>query len=124
MHSVIDAGQDKDAYDKGPIIFQFPVFIRPDETAETLAKRVNEKERAWQAFILNKVVHRRIWLEGKGPDDWEVFHTCPELAQFIPGRLVPDGAEIHYSPQTIQLGLGGIGREINRYEDEQKLKSR
>ena len=53
---------DEKAYDHGPIIFQMPVLIRPDDDAETLAKRVNEKERAWQSYILNLVVHRQIYL--------------------------------------------------------------
>jgi phosphoribosylglycinamide formyltransferase-1 len=53
---------DEAAYDHGPIIFQMPVLIRPDDDAETLAKRVNEKERAWQSYILNLVVHRQIYL--------------------------------------------------------------
>jgi folate-dependent phosphoribosylglycinamide formyltransferase PurN len=39
-----------------------PVLIRPDDDAGTLAKRVNEKERAWQSYILNLVVHRHIYL--------------------------------------------------------------
>ncbi len=53
---------DENAYDHGPIIFQMPVLIRPEDNAETLAKRVNEKERAWQSHILNLVVHRHIYL--------------------------------------------------------------
>jgi phosphoribosylglycinamide formyltransferase-1 len=57
MHFVDDI-----AYDNGPIIFQMPVLIRPDDDAGTLAKRVNEKERAWQSHILNLVVHRHIYL--------------------------------------------------------------
>lgn len=44
-------------YDRGPIIHQFPVLIRSDDTPETLAARVNEKERAMQSIILNRVVH-------------------------------------------------------------------
>ncbi len=54
---------DETAYDHGPIIFQMPVLIRPDDDAESLAKRVNEKERAWQSYILNLVVHGYIYLE-------------------------------------------------------------
>ena len=54
---------DEKAYDHGPIIFQMPVLIRPDDDADTLAKRVNEKERAWQSYILNLVVQRYIHLE-------------------------------------------------------------
>ncbi len=52
-------------YDQGPIFFEFPVLIRPDDTPETLAKRVNEKERTWQAFMLNQVVQRNIQLRKK-----------------------------------------------------------
>jgi phosphoribosylglycinamide formyltransferase-1 len=64
---------DEAAYDHGPIIFQMPVLIRPDDDAESLAKRVNEKERAWQSYILNLVAHRHIYLSnglvfyGSGP---------------------------------------------------------
>jgi phosphoribosylglycinamide formyltransferase-1 len=54
---------DETAYDHGPIIFQMPVLIRPDDDAETVAKRVNEKERAWQSHILNLVVHGHIYLK-------------------------------------------------------------
>jgi len=53
-------------YDHGPIFFRLPVLIRPDDTPETLAGRLNEKERAWQSFILNLVVKGFITLvEGK-----------------------------------------------------------
>ena len=57
MHFVDDV-----AFDHGPTIFQMPVLIRPDDDAETLAKRLNEKERAWQSYILNLVVHGYIFL--------------------------------------------------------------
>jgi len=60
---------DEAAYDHGPIIFQMPVLIRPEDDAESLAKRVNEKERAWQSYILNLVVHGKIYLK-----DGEVFY--------------------------------------------------
>ncbi|MFB3883986.1 MAG: formyltransferase family protein [Thermodesulfobacteriota bacterium] len=53
---------DEAAYDHGPIIFQLPVLIRPEDDADTLARRVNEKERAWQSYILNLVVHGHIYL--------------------------------------------------------------
>ncbi len=59
MHFVDDV-----AYDNGPTIFQMPVLIRPDDDAVTLARRVNEKERAWQSHILNLVVHGYISLIG------------------------------------------------------------
>ena len=56
---------DETAYDHGPIIFQMPVLIRPEDDAESLAKRVNEKERAWQSHILSLVVHGHIFLSGR-----------------------------------------------------------
>jgi len=43
-------------YDEGPIIVKYPVLIRDDDSAETLAKRVNEKERVVQSLFLNLVV--------------------------------------------------------------------
>lgn len=49
-------------YDRGPTLFRIPVLIRSDDTPDTLAKRVNEKERAWQSYILNLVVHGYICL--------------------------------------------------------------
>ncbi|MFA5993428.1 MAG: formyltransferase family protein [Parcubacteria group bacterium] len=53
-------------YDHGPIFFQMPVFIRKEDTPETLAKRVNEKERAWQSIMLSLVVNGDIFLhDGK-----------------------------------------------------------
>lgn len=82
MHFVIDHGADKAAYDKGPVFFQLPVLIRPDDTPETLAARVNEKERAWQAFVLNLVVQGLIHLEKDG-GNWKVVYENG-LNQIIP----------------------------------------
>jgi phosphoribosylglycinamide formyltransferase 1 len=56
MHFVDEIG-----YDNGQIIFQMPVLIRPDDDARTLAERVNEKERAWQSHILDRVIHGHIY---------------------------------------------------------------
>lgn len=55
-----------DQYDHGAIIVSFPVLIRENDDPDTLAARVNEKERAIQALVLNEVVHGRIWLDDKG----------------------------------------------------------
>lgn len=49
-------------FDTGPIICQVPVLIRPEDTPETIAKRVNEKERAWQSTILNYVIKGEVYL--------------------------------------------------------------
>lgn len=51
-----------DEYDHGPIICRFPILLRPGETSETLARRVNEKERTLQSIILNLVVRGKIYL--------------------------------------------------------------
>jgi phosphoribosylglycinamide formyltransferase-1 len=72
MHFVTEHAGD-DPYDKGPIFFEFPVLIREEDTPETLAKRVNEKERAWQARMLDHVVHHRIALQGTGNHHLRVF---------------------------------------------------
>lgn len=69
---------DETAYDHGPIIFQMPVLIRPEDDAETLAKRVNEKERAWQSHILNQVVHQYITLK----DGQVIFKGGPPARLF------------------------------------------
>jgi folate-dependent phosphoribosylglycinamide formyltransferase PurN len=47
------------------------VLIRPDDTAESLADRVNEKERLLQSVVLNDVVNGRIFL---GDDEKTVFY--------------------------------------------------
>ena len=69
---------DEAAYDHGPIIFQMPVLIRPDDDAESLAKRVNEKERAWQSYILNLVVHQHIYLT-----NGQVFYKSGEAKRLF-----------------------------------------
>lgn len=82
MHFVTEEGKDKEGYDKGPVFFQLPVLIRPDDTAETLAARVNEKERAWQAYVFNLVVRGLIHLKAD-EDGWKVVYENG-LENFIP----------------------------------------
>jgi len=50
-------------FDHGATIREIPVLIRAEDTSETLAARVNKIEHAWQSYLLNKVVHWRIYLE-------------------------------------------------------------
>lgn len=54
-------------YDEGPLFFSQPVPILPDDTAETLAKRVNEAEHKWQPLITQKVLSGEISWDGKDP---------------------------------------------------------
>lgn len=62
---------DEVDWDHGPPFFFFPVRMRDGEDADKIGSRVNEKERAWQSYILNLVVHGHIKLIGK-PGKWVV----------------------------------------------------
>ena len=74
---------DEVAFDHGSKFFEFPVMIREDDDAEKLGSRVNEKERAWQSYILNLVVHDHIRLEGS-PENWRVVAE-QKYTGIIPG---------------------------------------
>lgn len=67
-----------ECYDEGPVFFQYSVLIRENDTAETLAARVNKIEHAWQSFITNLIVQGKISWDGKNPEslvvpDWYKF---------------------------------------------------
>lgn len=66
-------------YDEGPVIFKYPVVIRPDDTPEILAKRVNKIEHAWQSYITNLVIRGDISWDGKNPETLKVPQTVPLL---------------------------------------------
>lgn len=74
MHFVTEP-KGKDDYDKGPVFFRYPVLIRPDDTPETLAARVNKIEHAWQSWATNLVVQGKIRLVGHqvSVPDWYPF---------------------------------------------------
>ncbi len=59
-------------YDEGPVFFQYPVLIRENDTAETLAARVNKIEHAWQSFITNLVIQKKISWDGENPKSLKV----------------------------------------------------
>jgi len=59
-------------YDDGPVFFRYPVIIRPDDDATSLAARVNKIEHGWQSFITNLVVNRQITWDGINPDSLKV----------------------------------------------------
>ncbi len=78
MHFVTDPKGDKSNYDKGPVVFQFPVKIKSDDTLETLAKRLNVVEHAWQPFVTNLVTSGLIFWTGKTDSpvqfpDWYLY---------------------------------------------------
>lgn len=74
MHFVIEE------YDRGPVFFEHPVQIEPDDTVETLAARVNEVEHKWQSRITDLVVQGDISWDGKDPVSLKV----PEGYEFLP----------------------------------------
>jgi phosphoribosylglycinamide formyltransferase-1 len=51
--------------DAGPIILQRVVEVKDDETAETLAARILEKEHGTYVEAVKRVVSGRLWLEGR-----------------------------------------------------------
>ena len=51
-------------YDGGPVFFEYPVWIRGNDTPESLARRVNKIEHGWQSYITNLVIHQKIKWDG------------------------------------------------------------
>lgn len=67
-HSAVSMHFVTEKYDEGPLFFSYQVEILPDDTAETLAKRVNEAEHKWQPIITQKVLSEEISWDGKNPE--------------------------------------------------------
>jgi phosphoribosylglycinamide formyltransferase-1 len=70
----------KDEYDAGPVFFEHLVPIEPDDTPETLARRVNAVEHAFQPMITNLVVNGQISWDGENPNSLVV----PKDYQWLP----------------------------------------
>jgi phosphoribosylglycinamide formyltransferase-1 len=92
MHFVTDYKKQQesgveDPYDKGPVICQFPVKIRPDDTPESLAEHVNEVERFVQSRVLNLIVHREICLHG----DHAGYTPKARIILLGMGGVIPNG---------------------------------
>ncbi len=68
-----------DEYDQGPLFFHYPVLIRPEDDAESLAKRVNEKERAWQWWATKLVLEDQISWDGQNPGSLKTPTDYPFL---------------------------------------------
>jgi phosphoribosylglycinamide formyltransferase 1 len=80
-HSAVTMHFVDAAYDRGPVFFTHPVPIEPQDTPATLAARVNRAEHAWQARVLNYLVHQQVQLVGR-----EVIYASEELRRL----LMPD----------------------------------
>lgn len=66
-HSAVSMHFVTPEFDEGPVFFSHPVEILPDDSADTLAKRVNEAEHRYQPEITNLVVNGQISWDGKDP---------------------------------------------------------
>lgn len=69
-----------DEYDRGPVFFEFPIWIRPEDNAETLGQRVNKIEHAYQSWVTNLVVTEQITWDGKNHNSLRV----PSWYSFLP----------------------------------------
>lgn len=63
-HSAVSMHFVTEAFDEGPVFFSHAVEIHPDDTPDTLAKRVNEVEHRYQPEITDKVVKGEITWAG------------------------------------------------------------
>ncbi len=70
-------------YDKGPIIFEWPVPIMPWDTPETLGKAVNVMEHRFQPYVTNLVLERQIRWDGVDPRSLRV----PSGYDFLPTTM-------------------------------------
>ncbi len=54
-----------DQYDHGPIIAQETVVVKPEDTPETLAARVFERECQLYPTVINSIAHGRVQIDGR-----------------------------------------------------------
>jgi len=60
-----------EAYDRGPIIAQWPVPVRSDDDVTTLAARVLETEHALLPAVVDALAARRVWLDADRRVRWD-----------------------------------------------------
>lgn len=68
-------------YDEGPVFFSYPVLIRQNDTAQTLAQRVNKIEHAYQPWITSLVINGGISWNGKDKNSLSVPAWYPFLSK-------------------------------------------
>ena len=75
---------DEKAYDYGPKLFEFPVYIDPDDDADSLGARVKQYEHGWQSWVTNLVIHQKIVLNKDGnvlvPEWYFKMPFCPKMS--------------------------------------------
>lgn len=67
-HSAVTMHFVTEKYDEGPVFFQVPVEILPNDTPETLGKRVLASEHHYQPIMTNAVVQGKICWDGNDPN--------------------------------------------------------
>ena len=70
MHYVLPfvKGNPADRYDKGPVFFNYPVVIAPNDTPDSLQHKINLIEHAWQPVIVNMLLQNQISWDGADPE--------------------------------------------------------
>ena len=71
-HTAVSMHFVTEKYDDGPVFFRFPVAIRPEDTVDLIARRVNAAEHYWQPIITDLVVRGEISWDGKNPKSLRV----------------------------------------------------
>ncbi|MCD6111208.1 MAG: phosphoribosylglycinamide formyltransferase [Thermoplasmata archaeon] len=51
--------------DHGPVIFQYPVWVKDDDTEESLSQRVLEQEHIWYPRVLQWIAEGRVEVQGR-----------------------------------------------------------
>ncbi len=64
-----------DAYDRGPIFFEYHVPLLPGDDAAAIGKKVNEAEHAWQPKITDLVLRGDIAWDGSDPKTIQGFRS-------------------------------------------------
>jgi len=80
-HSAVTMHFVTEEYDRGPIFFEYQVPIYPDDTVETLAKRVNEAEHKWQPIVTDMVIHGQISWDGMNSVQGSLRHMGPDAVR-------------------------------------------
>lgn len=81
IHFVNKPREGKNDYDRGQVIFRWPVVINSDDTAETLAARVLTYEHQWLPIVAHWLVWGLINWSGKDgdkPQFWSEKYTYHE----------------------------------------------
>lgn len=85
MHFVTEP-KSKNDYDRGPVFFHREVEIKTDDTADSLARRVNQYEHKYQPLMTNMVAGGSITWDGTNPQSltFPVGYTAASFFELFP----------------------------------------